>query len=287
MPYLTPNYLARYERLRAFCFDEFENRVERPGLTAFDVEEFRLAWRHADILLAAFPRVRRRPGFDILCWFTQGDPNCISRLIGYAAHKPNLVPDPFDVATTAEEPREDLLLGTADGDGKILLIPEMPKSFQPENTEAWPDWLCPDINAVIEDDDTPEGIYERAQLLLWSRGPINRWHSIGFGNHSLVTEFPTTTIENMMPCTGDGAAPAPSDWLPRVDIALRPADIDWAVVPVDQAKRFAEKPVKVVRFYTYTDFLPERIEETTVWITADHWHVQVRTVFQGEGGKIA
>lgn len=123
------------------------------------------------------------------------------------------------------------MLGTAERDGKILLIPYIPESFQLENTETWPDWLCPDINSVIEDDDTPEGIYERAQLLLRSCGPINRWHSIGFGNHSLVTEFPTAAIESMMPCTGDGAAPTPRDWLPRVAIALRPADIDWAVVP--------------------------------------------------------
>ena len=83
-------------------------------------------------------------------------------LIGYEAHKPTLVPDPFDVAGTAYEHREDLLLGPAEGDGKILLITEMPESFQPENTEAWPGWLCPYINAVIEDDNTLEGIYERA-----------------------------------------------------------------------------------------------------------------------------
>jgi hypothetical protein len=286
MPHLTKNYLDRYERLRAVCFDSFEARVERPTLLTSDEEQHPLAWRHADLFLGAFPRVRRRQGFEILCCFTQRDDNRVSELLGYSVQGPDYVPDPFDIGTKFDEQNEDALIGTAERDRKILLIPAIPPSCQLGSLDDCPTWLHRDINTVIEDDGTPEGIFERSQLLLWAGEPINRWHSVGYGHHDLLDEFPAALSESMMPSADDEAAPQPSSWLPRVETALCPSDISWASLPTNQLQRFRDRPCKVVRFFTQTMFIQERIEEATVWINDDHWHLERRSVFEGGIGAI-
>ena len=289
MPYLTEDYLNRYQRLRQVCFDAYESRVEQPRLHRFDEPPHPIGWRHADLFLAAFPRVHRRPGFDVLCWFTQGDPNCFSGLIGYSVGVPEMVLDPFDVEAVIrfDDESEDALLGTAEVDGKVLRVPAMPAAFQNGHFEDLPSWLHRDINSVIEDDGTPEGIFERSQLLLWSREPINQWHAVGYGNHRLLTEAPAAESAGLLPVAGEEGAPLPDNWLPQAEESLSASSVAWATLPPDQAECFAGKPCKVARFYTYTHFFPARVERNTIWMADDCWHEEIKTVLKGEFGAIS
>lgn len=298
MPYLSKDYVCRFLRTNSACRNLFDKQLEITRPRLFDETENHAAWRHADLFLAGFPRVRIKPGYDVLCYFTVRDPNRSSGLVGYVKGAPEMVPDPMDeaVIATREDHEESVPFhGTALEDQQVLIIPRMPSRWAEELSEGGPPWLQHNINAVLADDGTPEGVFERALLLLWSKEPVNRWHSVGFGDHAIQLS-PVKPGKSFKPADADGRrldgadarkhVQVPKVWLPLVNQRLPGADFDRAELSADQRAAFEGKVCDMVCFHTFCEFGIRAYYEVTVWITEVVWHSEFRVILAGEGGCI-
>jgi len=298
MPYLTSDYVHRFLRVNAVCREAFDSRVELNSSDWRHETGDHLVWRHADLFLAGFPRIGVKPGYDLLCYFTRDDANRKSGIVGYAKDCPEMVPDIVDqqVLLYQAEQKEPMVCdGTALQDEEVLLVPRMPSGWQYDDRHNSHPWLMRDPNIVLTDDGTPEGAFERAQFLLWSTEPVNRWHAVGYGHHRICMT-PVTPNDQWRPVDADGrmlekteqerSIPLPDIWLPRVELRLAPSARDWAPLPGEHQSVFAGKPCNVVRFYTHSGHYPAAFYEVTVWFTEDAWHSNFRTVLEGGGGYI-
>lgn len=296
MPYLSADYVYRFLRVSETCREAFDRR-----LIAIEADERsdpspRFAWRHADLFMAGFPRVGLKPGYDMLCYFTVVSRDRSSGLLGYRKDGPEMVPDMIDADfQESYDGNEDKpFVCTARQDEQVLLVPKMPPNWAYEEGEC-PSWLRPDPNDVLTDDGTIEGVFERAQLLIWSSEPVNQWHAVGFGHHAIQLSTPTLDESfKAVDAEGNrlegadavGRVPLPEVWLPQVDLGLSGTDLGRAALPEGKAAAFHDKTCNVVRFYTYSEHVFRAYYEFTVWLTDDAWHMQRRAVLMGEGGFI-
>lgn len=298
VPYLSKDYVCRFLRANSACRNLFDKQLEITRPELFEETENHAAWRHADLFLAGFPRVGVKPGYDVLCHFTVRDSNRSSRLVGYVKGAPEMVPDLMDeafIATREDHDERVPFHGTALEDQQILMIPQMPSRWAEGVREGGPAWLQHNINAVLTDDGTPEGVFERALLLIWSKEPVNRWHAVGFGEH-VIQLTPVKPGKSFRPVDADGRRldsgdakghqPLPKVWLPLVEQHLPRADLDGSKLPEDQRAGFEGKVCDMVRFHTFCEFGIRAYYEVTVWITEDVWHSEFRVMLAGEGGCI-
>lgn len=297
MPYLSAEYVCRFLRLSSVCREEFDRRLEPSEQTDRNEQASRFVWRHADLFLAGFPRVRPKPGYDLLCRFVLASSDRTSRLVGYRKDCPEMVPDRIDFEMSMDSWDGDdrvPYMGTARQDRQVLQVPQMPAEWGEEEGQC-PDWLKPNPNVVLTDDGTPEGIFERAQLLLWSSQPVNRWHAVGYGHHAMQFSPPTVddsfrrVDEKGRPLDVDDPArpvPLPEVWLPRVETGLSCANAAWTPPSAEERVALEGKTFSVVRFYTYSELCFRAYYEVTVWLTGDVWHSDFRTILNGGGGFI-
>lgn len=299
MPHLTADSVCRFLRVMDVCWEAFGWRLTSGGPEHRYHDPACIAWRHADLFLAGFPRVSLKPGHDLLCWFHLSVDNRTSGLVGYRKDGPKMVRDRIDFEMDLESWDGDdrvAFVGTAREDHHVLLVPEIPADWN-EYAEKYPDWLLPNPNLVLMDDGTPEGIFERAQLLLWSGEPVSLWHAVGYGHHAIQLSTPIfdesftpTDAEGHPLPEGDpaGRSMVPHNWLPRVETGLSCDNMEWAPIPAEAEERgkFEGKTVNVVRFYTYSELGFKTYYEVTVWITDDVWHSEFRPILKGADGYI-
>lgn len=295
MPYLSADYVYRFLRVSGTCREAFDRRLVATVVDERIDDSPGFAWRHADFFLAGFPRVGLKSGYDMLCYFTVSPSDRSSGLLGYSKDGPELVSDMIDAdfLGSYDGDEDKPFVGTARQDEQVLFIPKMPPNWAAEEEEC-PPWLRPNPNDVLTDDGTIEGVFERSQLLLWSREPVNQWHAVGYGHHAI--QLMPQPDESFKPVDPEGnrlewadvgkRVPLPDVWLPQVELGLSGSDLDWAAPPAEQAAAFRGKACNVVRFYTYSEHVFRAYYEFTVWITDDAWHVGYRPVLMGEGGFI-
>ena len=154
----------------------------------------------------------------------------------------------------------------------------MPPGWAVGDRAKCPAWIESDPHRAFTDDGTPAGLFERAQLLLWSSEPINQWHAIGYGHHRLITRpFDTWRIPGLS---------LPVQWLPEVERHQRASDVDDVELPEEASYRFENGPCDVVRFWTSCSLGIEAIYRFTVLMNEDSWHYSAQSFPTGEGGYI-
>jgi hypothetical protein len=296
MPHLSADYVYRFLRVSAACREAFDRRLVATAVNEETDHSPGFAWRHADLFMAGFPRVGLKPGYDMLCFFTLVSSDRSSGLLGYKKDGPEMVRDLIDAdfQESYDGDEDKPFVGTARQDEQVLLVPKMPPNWAQQEGEC-PSWLRPDPNDVLTDDGTIEGVFERAQLLIWSSEPVNQWHAVGFGHHAIQLNTPTPD-ESFKPVDAEGnrlergdatnRVALPDVWLPQVELGLSDSNLGWAALPAEKAAAFRGKTLNVVRFYTYSEHVFRAYHEFTVWITEDVWHLDQRAVLMGEGGFI-
>lgn len=296
MPHLSPDYVYRFLRVSAVCREQFDKRLEPITSILRCEERAGFAWRHADLFLAGFPRVGLKHGHDMLCHFSLNDSNRSSRLLGYVKDGPKMVPDRIesDIRLFGGDDDAESFIGSVKQDQQVLSVPEIPLGWNAEGYDC-PAWLKPNPNVILTDDGTCEGVFERAQLLLWSNEPVNRWHAVGYAHHEIRLSPPAlgdswhAVDAEWRPVDRTEAVKSrhlPDQWLPLVEIGIDCTASDWATLPPEEGPAFAGKTCNVVRFYTFSGHLPEAFYEVTVWITDDVWHARVLPILMGKGGFV-
>lgn len=288
MAILSADFVTRFVRLSTTCRQQFASRVDlavkhcfNGDLTARDFlpvdEPGKWAWCHADLFMAGFPKVRVRPGIDIVCYFSVDPTNRNSSLLAYHQDAAPMVEDPLETAILMAEATEQ-----SDGSGSgetlridVCSVPEMPSGWERHDTSVHPVWIEDDLLRVLHDDGTPEGLFEKAQFLLWSEEPINRWHAVGFGYHEIELRPPA-------PGTFPGLS-LPANWLPVVERGRRLSDIE---LPPELSSRFEGKAYDVVQFWTSSSFGVGAFYKFTVLMADDAWHYSTQCFPTGESGYI-
>jgi hypothetical protein len=277
MPVLSADFVKRFVRQCTTCRDVYGSRVatalEHDGLSLLGLDDpRRMAWCNADLFMAGFPRVGVKPGFDVLCYFTLDSTNRSSSLLGYRKDAAPMIKDPLGrVLKLAEKNDEDA--------GRVLssvcLIPEMPPGWERHDTSVHPVWIEDDLVRVVHDDGTPEGLFEKAQFLLWSEEPINRWHAVGFGYHELELRPPA-------PGTFPGLS-LPANWLPVVERGRRLSDTE---LPPEVSSRFEGETCDIAQFWTSSSFGDRAFYKFTVLMADDAWYSSTQRFPTGESGYL-
>ncbi len=291
MAILSARFVTRFDRLSTAYRDRFASRVDlvvrdhfREYMAVKDFmpvdEPGKWAWCRADLFLAGFPKVRVRPGIDIVCYFSVDPNNRNSSLLAYHQDAAPMVEDPLEKAMLMAEAMKQSNDSSSAPPTRFhgCLIPEMPPGWETHDTRVHPAWIETDLLRVVHDDGTPEGLFEKAQLLLWSGEPINLWHAVGYGHHRIEVyppergRFPGLSL--------------PEVWLPLAERNRAASEIDGVEVEGDSWRRVEGQPCDVVQFWTSSSFGIEAFYRHTLLMTDDAWHHSTQCFPTGESGYI-
>lgn len=248
-------------------------------LAEIDLLDFRPSdrWVAADAFLAAFSHLKLKPGVHLACVYTASAHERQSRLVAWNAHRaPGL-------RLVRSEPR----------------LPRMPTALQGYEMGVFtrsdtkpadlPDWIEWDVARGIEDDGSPDAVFERSIFNRWIHSLLNTGHGVGWPLHQVIVEpwdSVRAAVDSARSSTPERTLQVPDDWRPRVlhRVGSDDPQADLPTAPETRA-RLAGRRFSAVTFYSYSSYLTQSIYEHKDWFVEGAWMcAEGKEIVQGGPG---